>query len=250
MTTLEYLRLVFRSSQSRLDPENRPLPPPTRFVLSTLTELRFEGVHEYLEDLLARIDAPRLDRLFIVFFMDFNFDLPQLHRLIGHFEEFNTFDHAGVWISAGSIRLRLSPKTVVDDDRWLVLQIKLKCRTSEWQLSSLAQICSLSFPIISASEELEIRDCKFIPLSQWKGNMEDIQWVKLLNPFTTVKDLYLTNEIAQRVCGALSRERATEVLPALRNIFVGGSSLQPVQEAMTPFVAARQLSGHPIVIER
>ena len=95
MTRLETLDLRFRSPRSCPDPASRPLPPLTRFVLLTLTRLIFEGVYEYLEDLLARTDA-RLYRLYIAFFMDLDFDLPQLHRLIGHAEEFKAFDHAKV----------------------------------------------------------------------------------------------------------------------------------------------------------
>jgi len=81
---------------SRPDPESRPLSPPTRIVLPALTDLEFKGVYEYLEDLLARIDAPLLYRLSVIFFMDLDFDVPQLHRLIGHAEEFKAFDHAKV----------------------------------------------------------------------------------------------------------------------------------------------------------
>jgi len=83
--------------------------------------------------------------------------------------------------------------------------------------------------------------------------MENTQWLELLHPFTALKNLYLTRGIAERDCGALqevSGERATEVSPSLRNLFVRGSSLQPVQEAMTPFVTARQLSGLPVVFDR
>jgi len=64
----------------------------------------------------------------------------------------------------------------------------------------------------------------------------------------------LSGEIARRVCGALqelSGERATELLPALRNLFVEGlQSFEHIQEAIRPFVAARQLSGHPMVVGR
>jgi len=85
--------------------------------------------------------------------------------------------------------------------------------------------------------------------------MENAQCLELLDPFTSLKDLYLYQGIARRVCSAfqeLSGERATEVLPALRNLFVRGFSsleLEPVQAAMMPFVAARQLSGHPMVVD-
>jgi len=82
--------------------------------------------------------------------------------------------------------------------------------------------------------------------------MEDTQWLELLEPFTSLKNLYLMDDIARRVCGAiqeLSGEMATEVLPALRNLFVDGSrSFEHIQEAIRPFVTARQLSGHPVAI--
>jgi len=83
--------------------------------------------------------------------------------------------------------------------------------------------------------------------------MDNAQWLELLDRFSALKNLYLTDGIAQRFCGALqelSGERTTEVLPALRNIFVQGSSLKPVQEVIKSFVAARQLSGHPVVVNR
>jgi len=250
MTKLESLHLQFLSPRSRPDPASQPLPPPTRFVLPALTKLRFEGVHEYMEALISRINAPLLYYLYITFFMALDFDVPQLRRLIGHTEEFKTFDHAAMLIFGGSILLSLSPpKGTVDDPR--LFQLRISCRESDLQLSSLAQVCS-SFPLISTLEELEIRESAFLPSSHWKDNMENTQWLELLHPFTALRNLYLTRSIAQRVCGALqqvSGERTTEVLPALRNLFVQGSSLQPIQEAMVPFVAARQLSGHPLVVD-
>jgi len=157
MTRLETLHLQFRSPRSHPDPESRPLPPPTRFVLPALTKLIFKGVHEYLEDLLARIDAPLLHYLYVQFFMDLNFGVPPLHRLMGHAEEFRAFDHAEVLIFNQSIQLSLYPKTgVVDYHELLELQINIVCRELDWQLSSLAQVCSPSFPLISALEELKM----------------------------------------------------------------------------------------------
>jgi hypothetical protein len=250
MTSLESLHLRFRSPQSRPDPESRPLPPPTRFVLPALTQLMFKGVYEYFEDLLARIDAPRLYYLRVIFFMDLNFEVPQLHRLIGHAEEFKTFDRANVWISHSGIWLTLYPKTeAVDGARRLVLEIK--CEGLDYKLSSLTQVCSSSFPLISALEELQIREDD--SSSHWPDDMENAQWLELLDPFTALKNLYLSGEIARRVCDALQGlpgERTTDVLPALCNLFVWGSSLEPVEKAIKSFVTARQLSGHPVVVDR
>jgi hypothetical protein len=44
---------------------------------------QLEGVSEYLEGVIARIDTPHLDVLQIVFFRDLTFDIPQLYRFIG-----------------------------------------------------------------------------------------------------------------------------------------------------------------------
>jgi len=83
---------------------------------------------------------------------------------------------------------------------------------------------------------------------------ETRRWLELLDTFTALKNLYLTDEIAQRVCKALqelSSEMATEVLPALRNLFIDDSqSFKHIQRAIRPFVTARQLSGHPMVVSR
>src|SRR5712675_2255788 len=76
MTRLESLHLGFLIPRPRSDSASQPLPPPTRFILPALTKLRFEGGHEYMEALLARIDAPLLYCLFITFFRGHNFDLP------------------------------------------------------------------------------------------------------------------------------------------------------------------------------
>jgi len=250
MTRLESLHLDFRSALSFPEPTNQHLPPPMRFVLPALTELIFRGVYPYLEDLLARIDAPLLYRLRITFFKDPNFDVPELRRLVGHTEDFKAFDYAVVSVFNYSIMLDLKTEAV-DHLRWLAIEIA--CKELDLQVSSLAQLCSSSFSLISTLEELKIVESDYLSSSHWKCDTDDTRWVELLDSFTAVKNLYLTDEVARRVCGALrdpSRERVTEVLPSLRNVFVNGSrsSFEHIEEAMRPFVAARQLSGHPLAI--
>jgi len=251
MTRLETLQLKFRSPPSRRNPANRPLPLPTRFVLPALAKLIFEGAYEYLEDLLSSIDFPLLYRLHITFFMDFNFDVPHLRRLIGHAEEFKSFDRAQVvLIYHHSIKLRLYPKTEVLDHHGLhELQIEIICGELDLQVSSLAKLYSSSFPLITTLEELEIRDYAYVPSSHQRNGMENAPWLELLHPFTALKNLYLPDTITRCVCGALSGERSTQVLPALRKLFVRTWPSQPIQNAIMPFVTARQLSGHPLVVD-
>ena len=62
LTSLERLSLVFESPRSCPDQESRRPPPSTRSVLPSLAVFYFKGVSEYLDDLVACIDAPQIGR--------------------------------------------------------------------------------------------------------------------------------------------------------------------------------------------
>lgn len=81
----------------------------------------------------------------------------------------------------------------------------------------------------------------------------DIQLLELLRPFIAVKGLYTDTQPAlhlARILQGLAGERAAEVLPALKDIFISGYHLPGAQEAMRPFIAAQQLSGRPVTVHR
>jgi hypothetical protein len=89
----------------------------------------------------------------------------------------------------------------------------------------------------------------------WKnGALESLStlWLELLLPFTAVKNLYLSEIFVPSIATALQEltgGRITEVLPSLQNIFLKELELSgPLQENIWRFVAARELSGHPIAI--
>jgi len=124
----------------------------------------------------------------------------------------------------------------------------------EWQLLSLAQVCRSFFPLISTLEVLEINQDGFLLSPRWNDDMEDTQWLELLDPFTALKNLYLTDKIAPHVCSALlelSGERVTEVLPSLKNLYLYDKyPLEGSRQAIKIFVAARRRSGHPVRVHR
>src|SRR6266481_6827218 len=96
LTSLEKFSLWFQSPRSCPGRGRRHPPPPTRSVLPALTEFDFKGVSEYLDDLVARIDAPLLDRLDIEFFTQLIFHTPQLAQFIGRKPNFMAPDVAQV----------------------------------------------------------------------------------------------------------------------------------------------------------
>ena len=90
LTRLETLTIRFESPRCRPDQRSRRPPPPTRALLPSLTEPNFGGSSEYLEDLVARINVPLLDKLSILFFHQLIFDTPLLTQFIGRISKFNT----------------------------------------------------------------------------------------------------------------------------------------------------------------
>ena len=78
LTSLEFLQLGFESPQSCPDLESQRPFPPNRFILPTLTKFWFKGVNEYLEEFVARLDAPQVYVISITLFNDIHFDTPEL----------------------------------------------------------------------------------------------------------------------------------------------------------------------------
>ncbi|KAI9434128.1 hypothetical protein F5148DRAFT_1295273 [Russula earlei] len=129
------------------------------------------------------------------------------------------------------------------------LSLEIKCRVLDWQHSLLAQVCNLSFLPLSTFVQLDIDG---VSHPYRNNNMENTQWLELLDPFTAVNDLCLSNQSGQHVCQALEElinERVTEVLPALQNIFLKGfepSDSGP--KCIEQFVTMRELFGHPVAV--
>jgi hypothetical protein len=249
LTRLERLCLKFQSPQSRPNREGRRPHPLTRSVLPALTYFRFKGVSEYLEDFVARIDAPMLDNLDITFFHQLIFDTPKLRQFISRTPNLKAHDEACVVVSDSGVRIA----PVRPFDRGFRVDLEISCRQSDWQLSSLAQVCRSSFPhtFISSLENLYIREDGY-PRLRWQDDIENAQWLELLHPFTALKNLYLSKEFTPRIAPVLEEvvgERVVEILPALQGLFLEEvNPAGPVQEAIEKFVAARQPSGHPIAV--
>jgi len=106
-------------------------------------------------------------------------------------------------------------------------------------------------PFLLGGTPLHQRDRYWPP--HWQDDTESAQWLELLQPFTNVKNLYLSKEIALRIAPALRRlvgNEVTEMLPTLQRLFLEGQqglqSSDPVLETIRLFVAARRFVGHSI----
>jgi F-box-like len=249
LSVLSSLRIFCLEFQSRTYRESRSLPPPKRSILPALTGLYFKGVTEYLEELVSRIDTPKLDKMHITFFNQIDFDCPQLAQFINRTPTRRARNNAHVQFDDYSTSVALLAR------RFKTLEIEISCRGPHRQLSSVAQVCNSPVHPPSTVEDLYIERRFYYLQLDWKNDaIENTLWLQLLLPFTAVKNLYLSKEFAPGIAVTLQElvgGRIAEVLPSLEIIFVEGLNLKPsgpVEENIWQFVAARQLSGHPIAI--
>jgi hypothetical protein len=250
LTSLEELQLNFESPQSCPDQEKRRSPPPTRSILPALTSFWFKGVNEYLEDFVSWIDSPRLSLLSTTFFNDIDFNTPELNQFISRTPTLGSCDEARLIFHSREALVRLCQFQPERLDQRMV-EIKILCQVSNWQLSSLTQICALSLHLFSTTENLYIREDRYSP-PDWKDDIENTEWLDLLLPFTAVKNLYLSEQFSSRIVPALQEltgARTAEVLPALQNVLLEGfQPSEPVHEDVAQFISTRQLTNRPVTI--
>jgi hypothetical protein len=245
LTSLDSLSLQFESPQSHPDRASRRPPPLTRSVLPALTSFQFKGVCEYLEDFVACIDAPPLNNVQITFFNQIVFDTPQFIQFIRR-TSLKAFKNALVQFTDRTSRVHLATLTPC----FGTLDMEIPCVELDWQVSSMEQVCTMCLPPLSTLEDLLIyEDPRSQPVwqeSEPQDNIENALWLELLQPFTHVKNLYLSEKFASRIIPALqelAEERSTEVLPSLQNIILE----KPEFAAMR---VTQQITSHPIAVSR
>ena len=251
LTGLKYLRLRFQYPRPRpaLESLRSPPPPLTRSILPSLTLIKFKGASEYLEKILAWIDAPRLLQMFITFFNQTIFDTPQLFQFISRRPTLRAPEMGHIAFHSEAIIFKFPSRT----SDYVILTMEIPCTVSEWQLSSLEQVCTSSLPPVSTLEDLYIFENRRHPL-HWQGDIENMLWLEFLHPFVAVKNLYLCKEFVPRIAPTLQElvgGGTAEVLPTLENIFLEG--FQPsgsLHEGIEKFISARRLTTHPVAVSR
>jgi hypothetical protein len=195
---------------------------------------------DYLDDFLTRIDTPVLNKFSMSFSSDLVFDIPHLKQFIGRSKGLKPYKVARVAFKAGSIQLSLTEP--------LPLSLEMMCGRIHWMFDAMSLVCGQLSPFLSLVERLDITG-HFHLKPQGEVNLQFSQFFRL---FSAIRSLHVSESIVPLVAPALqglTGERAKEVLPNLRDLFLGGSAIPgTVLEAMQPLVDARRLSGQPITI--
>ena len=246
LANLDFLAIEFKFRQYH--PDRHPSSTTHAVLrLPALTRFEFRGANEYLEDFLARIDAPLLDTILINFFRLFVYAIPQLAQFMGRTTRFQAFNDTHVELDCYGVRVQfLSPTpTTVEKPR-----LRIFGRNWDCKLASVEQVFTSFFPSIYMVEHLYISRPRF-SLLQWQDE-DYMEWRIIFHLFKSVKNLYVSKEFVQQILLSLQELLRESVLPALENLFL--ENLQPSgpdhedNEAVGQFVAARQLLGHPVAV--
>jgi hypothetical protein len=255
LTNLKFFTLTFQPSSSRPDRGSQHPLLLTRVDLPALIGLEFQGVTEYLEDFLVRINAPVINMISITFFNRVIFDIPQLSKFVSRIEVLNpeSVKRVGLCFYKHSVRLDVHPENYMMGKQ--VAEVPtiadVRCDALDWKISFLVQICNQLSPFLSDVKWLDIF-CEDIDPLGLQYDLDHTQWLEIFRPFIAVKILQIRglDELIAPALQELTGERVMEVLPGLRSLFV--TDWEPsgsVREAIEPFITARQLSNQPVTVQ-
>ena len=248
MSQLRSLSLHLLSFPRRRSYLDLPAPPEEHIVLPALTLLKYRGISKYLDNLVARIDAPLLGDIDITFFSQPTMDALQLGRFIERIGMQTLLSQADVVAHSYAISISLFNTSAPQDTP---LRIQISCKQLDWQLSCMAQVCDRISPFLSRVITLGINTAQSLG-GKNDGNSEP--WLDLLRSFkfSGVECFSVDSEVTTdilRVLG-LANERNLTMLPSLRlfdvdkNIEMVGPSWDSVQS----FITSRSIFGRPVDI--
>lgn len=278
LSKLPHLRFLYidfhspHSTRHNRGGNRRPAPLPS------LTSFNFRGTSEYLEDLVAKIDAPLLNEVNISFFNQLIFNVPHLSRFIRQMEVLKSAKVSKVESSPGNgVSITMSLDSDQDQDQnqdqdqshlavavsgrgnatpsYSSLTLRVTCTYLDWQISSMAQICHQA-SLLSNVEHIYIRADDGIQLSCKEDkrdmiDLESVPWLDFFHTFPSVARLRICGELGPYVASALEGivfdiETIKKVLPELRILLFECSRKSAAVER---FVAARQLLfSRPLIV--
>ena len=227
------------SSEGELLPV--PIPPVT---LPALRRLTFRGEDIYLDNLVAQIDAPLLERLSLTLQFGLIFTLENLNLFIHRTEGLGCLvsrvifskDRASMYFGEQGIE---------------TLDFCVNCEPLDWQMDSATQICIALGDIPPAVEALTLDlDMGGMP-SDWQNTPDSMLWHELLLPFIGVKKLHIGSSLTPEISQALKSTAGgltPEVLPELQELEVHLRTDWEKNE-FSAFIESRKSAGRPVHLQ-
>jgi len=244
---LEELSIGFAVPIPLPSTETELLPAPLpRVTLPTLKRLMFRGVAVYLENLVAQINTPLLERLVVTLFFEVAFTLVSLKQF--------THTTGRLRCLSAKVLFRREGVSIVTDNGVFPsiggLTINVNCEHLDWQIDAATQCCGALEQVLSAVEDLTVDlDNDGMP-SDWGDPLDSVLWHGLLLPFGSVKKLQIGSSLTSELSNALKSDTAEldlNLLPELQTLEVQ-LEVNDANMAFSTFIETRELEGRPVVL--
>lgn len=235
-------------------PEERELldlPLATHAILPALTQFEFAGENQYVEDLVAKIDAPGVEDVEIEYFAA-EVETRQLSRFIGRTAnfEFAQFKRAQVTYYPDKARIKLDHPQGASESHQVHCSLTTKIRYPEFfQVQLMTCVLGQLFAMLSNVDSLSVNYQHIPRWSERDITLENIEWLTLLPLFPAVEALHVSKGFAVQFASTLediAEESVTGVLPALHLLWLGDGD--EVVGSPERFLSLRRLSGCPVTV--
>ena len=249
---LETFGIRFRSESTTPYPDQIQPHPTTRTVLPALTDFQLDAAGRYLEDFTARIDCPRLNSFYLVYFVQlFRVDCQATQlvefseRLVG--PKTSPFKEAKVYLDIPDVFLHTYCPNDYPGWDWHLARTIISSQSTVWHDFPLTLLLRHFSPILSSVLYLNfLVHYSFISSI---GEQEYFDWPHL-QQFSAMRAICVSQPMAERIRDArsiesFSGEMFAEALSSLDLICLEN---EPQAECIKKFTAVRQLSGHPVIV--
>ena len=247
LPNLEELSIGFAIANPPLSSEQELLPPsipPVTLPTLRLRRLTFRGEGVYLDDFVAQINTPLLERLSLALFFDPIFSLWNLNQFIRRTEGFEClvarviFNKDGVSIDTANYEQQGIRK----------FSLRVDCESLDWQIGSATQVCSTLGNVLSSVEKLVLDLDEDGTPSDWENTLDNIAWNELLLPFIGVKKLHIGYSLIlelSRALGSVAEEFVLGFLPEMQELGVQ-FEINHAIKLFNLFVETRESVGRPV----
>ena len=216
----------------------------TQITLANLRMFSFRGISAYLEAVLCRITAPRLENLGIRLFEQLTFSVPRLSQFMNITETLK-FDNAEIMFMDKDVLMFFRGANTY------AFVVTIDCCHLDWQVSSVAQILNALSQVFSMVERLTLRHEIHRQSSEEHNDIDRIRWRNILRSFSNVKTLRVEDGLIEELSRCLrleDEELPLELLPELQELAYSGGV--DAGDEFTSFIDARQIAGRPVTLVR
>ena len=243
LPSLRTLSLELHNETPPADQGSSHQDPPIRAILPSLTVFYYMGFSEYLEEFLAQIDTPRVDRVEIEYYAH-DLQALQLSRFINRTEnlKFDQFRRARVEFPPFSFSIEF------DFPQGAARRVQLSLTTHQAWIDARLPFLDQLAAMFSNVDHLSVHGNQL-----GLDEMDNTEWLTFLRQFPAVEALHLSGGVAAYITSALEHtaDSVTDLLPALYLIWLDDEENDdddvPVG-TMERFLSVRQLSSRPVTV--